>query len=123
MVVALASGSGCLGEDEGVESGDSVAADQEQDSALRRHRVDRRKPGTAGAPGTDAGLSGEGCEICARAEACCEAVRAANGSNMLCLFTGPTCSGRPEATQGCKTFLAVVISTWGGNPPAACLAP
>jgi hypothetical protein len=121
MVAALASGGGCLGEDENAESSAGGAADQEEDSALRRQRAHRRKPGTAGAPGTDAGLSGAGCEICTRAQACCEAVKAANGSSMQCLFDGATCSGRSESVQGCKTFLTVVIDAWGGNPPAPCL--
>ena len=122
MAVAIASGSGCLGEDEGLESGDDVAADQGEESALRRHRVYPPKQGSAGAPGTDAGVAGADCEVCARAEACCEAVRAANGSSMQCLFTAGRCSGRSEATQGCKTFLVAVNGTWGGNAPAACLA-
>lgn len=61
-----------------------------------------------------------GCEICARANACCEGV----DGGALCTFSAQTCSAmdsvRKEAyVEGCKTLLQTILSV-RTELPSAC---
>lgn len=80
--------------------------------------------GQGGTPATGSGGAGpiSGCEICMKAQACCDAV----GVTPPCMFDAAYCSGLDAVRQAayvnaCKTQVTTTIMAWSGNPPAACL--
>ena len=62
------------------------------------------------------------CEVCTKAQQCCEAVAPGGRS---CTFSAATCSSmvgdaRSGYVNACLTFLSVTREAWKGNPPPAC---
>jgi hypothetical protein len=78
--------------------------------------------GSVGSAGSGGNLAGAGCEICTKAQACCEAV-----SGGYCPHSAAVCSsytddiGRQAYINSCKTLLTTTSMAWSGNPPSACL--
>lgn len=124
---------GCEGADDGVTG--------EERGELRggfrfHHRHDRPDAGSdAGAVvGGDAGTTGGGsgavtggtttdCDICTRAQQCCEAVAPGND---VCTFSAATCASmvgeaRPAYVNACLTFFVSARGAQQPNPPAECL--
>ena len=104
---------------------DNVATDSGELARWGYQRRARPSDGTAGRAGTG-GTTGtvSGCEICSKANACCNAV--SGGS--LCTFSAATCSAlRPESQPGyigaCRTLLTTAFRAQtksGGVAPSSC---
>jgi hypothetical protein len=80
--------------------------------------------GTGGAAGSSGGLASS-CEICAKAQACCDQV---NTGTAPCTFDAATCSAMDGAGQAayinaCKVQIVTTQMAWASSrqsPPAEC---
>jgi hypothetical protein len=79
--------------------------------------------GTAGTSGgaTDGGTAAD-CNLCMKAQQCCEAVQPADRP---CFFNAGACSSmspdaRDASGRGCLIYLNTVRSVWGFEPPSQC---
>jgi hypothetical protein len=130
-VVATA---GCVGADDEVSSVDGTELNSAFGLHRRHHSPDAGSvsgvatgrttgSGTAGANGATAVAGGGAadCDVCAKAQQCCNVVEAAPG----CSFSAVTCASmvgdaRPAYVNACLTFVVTVRDAWSGNPPAEC---
>ena len=72
--------------------------------------------GTAGmSGGTGAGTTAADCNLCTKAQGCCEAVQAADRP---CYFNAGACTA--DSVNACMVYLNTVRSVWSFEPPSEC---
>jgi hypothetical protein len=76
--------------------------------------------GAGGAAGAGGGVA-PGCEVCTKAQDCCNAV---NGGP-LCTYNAGVCSNLPSDEQpyyanDCLQLIVATTGAWRGSPPPAC---
>jgi hypothetical protein len=133
----LAVTAGCDGGEDALDDGEPAIS--AGDLRVRRHHRGRDGGGAAGTTGAGtagdtgggtagntgggtAGTSGGGgdgapadCNLCTKAQQCCEAVQPADRP---CFFNAGTCSD--ASVRGCLVYLNTVRSVWGFEPPSQC---
>ena len=137
----LMSTAGCLPDDSS--DADTPATVEELRGNSHRPRGGRSDGGTGGSAGADNGVAGSGgatgsggtsgtggsnggetvagCDVCIKANACCNAV----GGGPLCTYSAGTCSsdsgsGQAAYVNACQTLLHTIISVHS-TVPAECL--
>jgi hypothetical protein len=107
-------GGGAAGTTGSGTAGNTGAATAGNTGAATAGNTGAATTGTAGGAGN--GSTTADCDLCTKAQQCCQAVQPADRP---CFFNAGECSS-DLSVRGCLVYLNTVRSVWGFEPPSEC---